>query len=164
MAAATAGTQLETAATASKTAAATDAKPRVVARNNAAPTMSQAEATRLAAEKKAREKTERDAKAKITLAQRDAAVARLRNEREGSKPAEDARSRTAAAAAPRPAPMTRAAVPTSQPRTVREICAGRNVIGQAVCESRECGAPEHSNEALCKQIRVNEERRREGFN
>jgi len=46
-------------------------------------------------------------------------------------------------------------------RTVKEICAGRNVISRAVCETRECGAPEHAAEPVCQQVRENEERRRE---
>jgi len=48
-----------------------------------------------------------------------------------------------------------------RPRTVKEICAGRNLISQAICESRECGNAEHSGEAVCKQISGREERRRE---
>ena len=48
-----------------------------------------------------------------------------------------------------------------RPRTVKEICAGRNLISQSICESRECGSAEHSGEAVCKQILSREERRRE---
>jgi hypothetical protein len=35
------------------------------------------------------------------------------------------------------------------------------VISRAVCETRECGAPEHAAEPVCQQVRENEERRRE---
>jgi hypothetical protein len=43
---------------------------------------------------------------------------------------------------------------------VAEICAGRGFIGQPMCESRECGAPEHANEAVCRRVREAEDRRR----
>ena len=42
-----------------------------------------------------------------------------------------------------------------------EICAGRNLISQAICESRQCGLAEHKGEAICKQILSREERRRD---
>jgi hypothetical protein len=47
---------------------------------------------------------------------------------------------------------------------VRELCAGRNPISQAVCESRACGNAEHAGEPTCRQIRANEERRRDPQN
>jgi len=66
-------------------------------------------------------------------------------------------------ARPAPAAPVVAATPVAppRPRTVKEICAGRNLISQAICESRECGNAEHSGEAVCKQISGREERRRE---
>jgi hypothetical protein len=42
---------------------------------------------------------------------------------------------------------------------VREICAGRGFLAEPICQSRECGAPEHAGEALCKQLREAEIRR-----
>jgi len=53
---------------------------------------------------------------------------------------------------------------TARLRTVQEICAGRNVISKAICETRECGAQEHASEPLCQQVRANEERRRAQMN
>jgi len=47
-----------------------------------------------------------------------------------------------------------------QARGVREICAGRGTIAEAMCQSRECGKPEHVNEPLCKQVNQAEDRRR----
>jgi hypothetical protein len=47
-----------------------------------------------------------------------------------------------------------------QARGVREICAGRGTIAEAICISRECGSAQHANEALCRQVRETEERRR----
>jgi hypothetical protein len=47
-----------------------------------------------------------------------------------------------------------------QVRGVREICAGRGTIAEAVCISRECASSQHANEAVCRQVRETEERRR----
>lgn len=141
--------------------------PKVGADN--ASSLGEAEAQRLAAEKKARDKAardkvEREGKAKAAAEQREQAAARLKAEQDAArKRAEESR--------PRPPPNNPAATapaivaaPTPQSRTVKDICAGRNSISQAVCESRECGAPEHANEAICKQVRDIEERRRERLN
>jgi len=43
---------------------------------------------------------------------------------------------------------------------VREICAGRGTIAEAVCQSRTCGQPEHANEVICRQLRDQDDRRR----
>jgi hypothetical protein len=43
---------------------------------------------------------------------------------------------------------------------VREICAGRGTIAESMCQSRECGSPQHANEPLCRQVREAEDRRR----
>ena len=53
---------------------------------------------------------------------------------------------------PAPAPV--------QTRNVGEVCAGRNLIAQALCESRECAKPEHAGEAMCKRFKADEDRRR----
>jgi len=45
-------------------------------------------------------------------------------------------------------------------RGVREICAGRGTIAEAVCQSRTCGQPEHANEVICRQLRDQDDRRR----
>ncbi len=128
---------------------------------NAAPVgAADAQAKRLAAdkarrEKAARDKAEREAKA---LAQRDQAAASAKTEQDAQarRRAEEAqRARAAAVPAPAPAP---AAVP--QPRGVREICAGRGTIAEAVCQSRQCAAAEHANDAICRRIREADERRR----
>ena len=68
-------------------------------------------------------------------------------------------SRAAPQASPAPT-----AVPTARLRTVQEICAGRNVISKAICETRECSVQEHASEPLCPQVRANEERRRAQMN
>jgi hypothetical protein len=47
-----------------------------------------------------------------------------------------------------------------QARGVRELCAGRGTIAEAVCQSRQCGAPEHANEPICRKLREQDERRR----
>ena len=128
---------------------------------DALPTVAEAEAKRLAAEKKAREKAVRDkadreAKAKAAIEQREQAAARLKADQDAArKRAEEQRPRTQ----PMPAPAAVGATPTPRIRSVRDICAGRNPISQAICESRECGAAEHVNEAVCKQVRAAEDRR-----
>jgi len=50
--------------------------------------------------------------------------------------------------------------PVAQARGVREICAGRGAIAESICRSRECGSPEHANEAVCKQQKEIEDRHR----
>ena len=127
------------------------------------PSAPTADAQRLAAQQKvardkaARAKAEREEKVKAAIEQREQLAARVRAEQETArKRAEEQRARTAQtppAAAPSVAPA-----PVRQ--AVKDICAGRNVISRAICESRECGAAEHASEPLCQQIRANEERRR----
>ncbi len=121
----------------------------------------EAEAKRLAAEKRrdkaARDKAERDAKAKALLEQRDQSSAAQRAEQEAQarRRAEEAqRARPSVAVPPSPPPQM------AQPRGVREICAGRGTIAEAVCQSRQCGLAEHANEAICRQLREADERRR----
>ena len=128
------------------------------------------EAQRLAAEKAARDKAARDRAARLK-AERESAAKAAAEEREAAarlKAEQDAAAARKRAEAQRPAaPPPRAVAPAPRPapveqaRTVRELCAGRNPISQSICESRACGAPEHANEPLCKQIRANEERRRD---
>ena len=120
-----------------------------------------AEAKRLAAEKRrekaAKDKAERDAKAK-TLADQQQAAATARAEQDAQ-----ARRRADEAQRVRPVAVTPGVAPppvAAQPRGVREICAGRGSISEAVCQSRECGSAEHFNEAICRQIRDADERRR----
>jgi len=67
-------------------------------------------------------------------------------------------------ASPQASPAPTAVPATARLRTVQEICAGRNVISKAICETRECGAQEHASEPLCQQVRANEERRRAQMN
>ncbi|HEV7576915.1 MAG TPA: zinc-ribbon domain-containing protein [Caldimonas sp.] len=123
-----------------------------------------AEAKRLAAEKRrdkaARDKADRDAKAKAIVDQREQSTAAQRAE-------QDAQARRRAEEAQRVRPST--AVPASPPpivqaRGVREICAGRGTIAEAVCQSRQCGLAEHANEAICRQLREADERRRNAQN
>ena len=120
------------------------------------------EAKRLAAEKRrekaAKDKAERDAKAKAAAEQQGSATAAQRAEQEAQakRRAEEAqRARPSAAAAPTPPPA-----PVVQARGVREICAGRGTIAEAVCQSRQCGLAEHANEQICRQLRDADERRR----
>jgi len=115
------------------------------------------EAKRLAAEKRrdkaARDKAERDAKAKAAADQQTAAAAAQKAEQEAQ--AAQRTRQSAAAPAPPPPPQ-----PVAQARGVREICAGRGTIAEAVCQSRQCGAAEHANEPICRQLREQDERRR----
>jgi len=43
-------------------------------------------------------------------------------------------------------------------RSVKEICAGRNLISQQLCESRECRKPEYAGQAFCKELKATEDR------
>ena len=146
-------------------AAATDALPPAAARplpqvgDAVPPESAEAEAKRVAAERRARlarEKTERDAKTAADQRDQNAAAAQRAEQDAARKRAEDAqRPRTAAAPAPAaPAPAV------AQGRGVRELCAGKGTIGEAVCQSRACGQPEHANELICRQLREQDERRR----
>ncbi|HEY4958954.1 MAG TPA: hypothetical protein VII31_14170, partial [Caldimonas sp.] len=69
------------------------------------------------------------------------------------------RAEEALRARPSAAPAAPTA-PVAQARGVKEICAGRGTIAEAVCQSRQCGAAEHANEAICRQLRDADERRR----
>ena len=120
------------------------------------------DAKKLAAEKARREKAvrdkaERDAKAKAAADQREqaAATARAEQEAQARRRADEAQRTRIAPAAPAPLPA-----PTAQAKGVREICAGRGTIAEAVCQSRQCASPEHANEAICRQIREADDRRR----
>ena len=119
---------------------------------------SQAEAKRLAAEKRrekvAKDKADREAKLKLA-ADQQASAARADQEAQARRRAEEMQR-------PRPA-VTQPVAPPPPPvqaRGVREICAGRGTIAEAVCQSRECGAAEHANEAVCREVREREDRRR----
>jgi hypothetical protein len=122
----------------------------------------EAEAKRLAAEKRrdkaAKDKAERDAKAKAATDQRDqssAAAQRAEQEAQARKRAEEAQRARPSAVVPASPPA-----PVAQARSVREICAGRGTIAEAVCQSRQCGSAEHANEQICRQLRDADERRR----
>jgi double zinc ribbon protein len=121
----------------------------------------EAEAKRLAAEKRrdkaARDKADREAKAKAASEQRDQAMTTQRADQDAQarRRAEDAqRNRSSAAAPAAPVPQS------AQARGVQELCAGRGAIAEAVCQSRECAAPGHANEPLCRRLREADERRR----
>jgi hypothetical protein len=115
------------------------------------------EAKRIAAQKRrdkaAKDKADRDAKA---LADQQAAAARAAAADAARKRADDAQRAKAAAVAP---PVV-VAPPAPKPRTVREICADRGFFSQQICQSRECSAPEHESEALCKELKDINDRRR----
>lgn len=122
----------------------------------------EAEAKRIAAEKRrekaAKDKAERDAKAKAAAEQREqssAAAQRAEQEAQARRRAEDAQRLRPSAAVPASPPA-----PVVQARGVREICAGRGTIAEAVCQSRQCGLAEHANEPICRQLRDADERRR----
>jgi hypothetical protein len=121
----------------------------------------EAEAKRLAAERRkekaAKDKAERDAKAKAAADQSSVAAAqRAEQEAQAKRRSDEAqRTRPSGAVAPSPSPA-----PVTQARGVREICAGRGTIAEAVCQSRQCGLAEHANEQICRQLRDADERRR----
>ena len=122
-----------------------------------------AEAKRLAAEKR-RDKADRD-KAEEREAQRRQRAARsiLRarpaQRRPGRAGAAPRRGRAAQSIERRRTGRTGAAQ-SAQARGVQELCAGRGAIAEAVCQSRECAAPGHANEPLCRRLREADERRR----
>jgi len=122
----------------------------------------EAEAKRLAAEKRrdkaAKDKADGEAKAKAASEQRNqssAATQRAEQEAQAQRRADEAqRPRPSTTVAPPPP------APVAQARTVRELCAGRGTIAEAVCQSRQCGLAEHANEQICRQLREADERRR----
>ena len=126
------------------------ATPEPASAATAAPVDTEAQRVRAeqAREKAAKAKAAREAKAKALQEQQAAEQEAAR------KRAEEARARAAAQAAPaRPAPAAQT------PRTAQDVCAGGNAITRAICESRECGKPEHAGEAYCKQVKAAEDRR-----
>ena len=138
---------------------ATPAAPPVV--EPAAPSASDIEAQRIAAEKKrereAKAKADREAKAKALAEQQQqqAAAAQRAAEQEAARRRAEEAARSARAAPPPPV----APAPV-QTRGVQQICAGRGMIAESMCQSLECGKTEHANEPLCKQIKEKEDRRR----
>ena len=75
-------------------------------------------------------------------------------------------SALASAPAPKPAsaPTTSAPKPPAAPaptlRSVKDTCAGGNIVARSLCELRECRKPAHAAEAYCvRLIREDEERR-----
>lgn len=126
---------------------------------SASPSEAEAQHERAAAaarEKAAKAKAAREAKAKAAQLKREQAAAQAAAEQEAArKRAEEARARAAAQAqAPAPAPAP------PPPRTAQDICAGRGLIGQSVCESLECGKPAHASEPYCRKLKAEEDRRR----
>ena len=123
------------------------------------PESAEAEAKRVAAERRAkaaREKADRDAKTAADQRDQNAAAAQRAEQDAARKRAEDAQRARAAT----PAPATAAPAAVAQARGVRELCAGKGTIAEAVCQSRMCGQPEHANEQICRQLREQDERRR----
>ena len=123
----------------------------------------EAEAKRVAAEKRrdkaAKDKADRDAKSKAAADQQrdqsNAAAQRAEQEAQARRRAEETQRARPSAAVPPTAPA-----PVVQARGVREICAGRGTIAEAVCQSRQCALGEHANEQICRQLREADERRR----
>ncbi len=59
-----------------------------------------------------------------------------------------------------PAPSTsNTAVTPAPPKTVRDLCAGKEFIGQPLCETRECSSSVQANEALGRELKKTQERR-----
>ncbi|MEO6032018.1 MAG: hypothetical protein ABIP61_08985 [Burkholderiaceae bacterium] len=121
-----------------------------------------------AREKAAQAKATRDAKARALREEQQAAAQlqaeKLQAEQDAARlRVEQARVRAAATAPP--APVQRANPPaTPKPAGVRELCAGRNLISEALCQSRECAKPAHAGEPMCKELKATEEeRRRQGM-
>ncbi len=75
-------------------------------------------------------------------------------------PANVAAAPQRAAPARRPPPREKAKAPPPA-RTAQQRCADLNILRRAICESRECGRPQHANEPMCQRIRAAEDRRRE---
>lgn len=105
-------------------------------------------------------KLERAARAKALRELRDPALAKKAEQDAATQRLAEERARAADSAAstgPERAPV---APPVQHKTTAQEICAGRGMIGTAVCESRQCGQPEHVDEARCRQVNAEEARRR----
>ena len=126
------------------------AVPEAASAATAAPIDTDAQRARAAQarESAARAKAARDAKAKALQDQQTAEQEATR------KRADEARSRTAQSTATQPAPA-----PAATSRSAQEVCAGGNAITRAICESRECGKPEHASEPLCQRVKAAEDRR-----
>lgn len=117
----------------------------------AAPPAAVATSDRDAARKATREKAARDreAKARAATEAREQDLARQRAAQDASRSAPPPAAPVAVAPPAAPAPLP----------TVKEMCGGRNLISQGLCEQRECRKAEHAGEAFCKQLKEAEERR-----
>ena len=97
-------------------------------------------------ERREREKREREARAR--------AAADLQRSTEQERIEREAQAARQPAAAPQPAPLV-AAAPASvaarpvPPKSVTEICAGRNLISEQLCLSSECRNPAHAKDPIC---------------
>ncbi|MEO8526709.1 MAG: zinc ribbon domain-containing protein [Caldimonas sp.] len=131
------------------------------AAESASPPVVNADAQRIAVERRqkaARDRADREAKAKaLAEQQQQQAAAAARFEQEAARRRAEEAQRAARPVPVAPPPQAPAPV---QARGVREICAGRGTIAESICRSRECGSPEHVNEAVCKQQKEIEDRHR----
>ncbi len=106
--------------------------------------------------RQAREKLDRDARARAVAEQQRAAEAeRQRRESEIARQREEeARQR---AVVPQPAAPAAKESPAVQPapaQTVRQICSGRtNIVSEQLCRSRECRKPAFAADPICVKLK-----------
>jgi hypothetical protein len=109
-------------------------------------------------ERREREKRERDARARAVVDLQRAAE-QQRVEREAEAARQQAAVQPAPVATAAPAPVVARAAP---PKSVSEICAGRNLISEQLCLSSECRNPTHASDPVCvarKELEDNANRR-----
>lgn len=151
-AAATQGAATDDAPTAARPAPATEvapAQPPLAAGSGVAPgTAEQARA------RQAREKLDRDARARAALEQQRAADndrARLEEPAAGQQPVV-----TPPAPPPPVAPVPQAARPVPR-QTVGQTCSGRNIFSEQLCQLRECRNPANAGDPICIRFKELEE-------
>lgn len=127
--------------------------PAVVPAASAIGAEDEAKAAKLRLERAARAKAQREQRDPAAAAKKTAQDAEAQRQADDRARISDPAPSTAGTV--RPAPATPRSASTAQ-----DFCAGRGTFATAVCESRECGKPEHVDEARCRQVNAEEERRR----
>jgi hypothetical protein len=127
------------------------------------PSVDREAADRLAKEKSAREKSEREAKAKALAEQRERDAAKRAAEQEAERKRVEVQRLSEPVPPPvPPAAPALAAQPTTQTKSVKEVCARGNIISNSICESRICSRdPTRANDPICKQLKLDDEARKQ---
>jgi hypothetical protein len=124
-------------------------------------------ADKLAKERLAREKAEREAKAKALAEQRQRDAANRAAEQAAERKRIETQRPPEPAPPSPPAPPAAPAVaappdaPPAPTKSVKEFCVRGNFISSSLCESRTCRDPARASDPTCKQLKLDDEARKQ---